>query len=342
MNRLSKFIHKHLTIDYVTLIFSMFIGIAIWYYVETSRTEERQLAAELSIRIPRGWEAQGVLPRSRTVIVKGAKNVIASLSPGDIQFRVFLDIDNNASSMQDVHIELKPDNLKGLPEDVIVETIFNPQLVISLVKPIRKYIPVKVETTGKLQEGYELTNISFSPRYLALNAPEADFTKDLTAITDPIDLTSHTLPFTTYVDLQPLQLKDSTRYLSESISVNVDISPAPTTRIYKNIPVSVLIATRMERLIGGKLLPPQVSIETEGNKMLLDKTESKAFTIYIDTRDMGSSVQGEYVLKCHAIAPPGIKIINIVPGEIRWKIPQLQQNKSEKKETEAPKAVTAK
>ena len=322
MKRIIRFLQKHLAFDYFTLLFSCFIGIAIWYYVETSRTEERQLTAEISVRIPRGWEAQGTLPKSRSVIVKGARNVIASLSPGDIHFRVFLDIDDNASSLQDVHIELKPDNLKGLPEDVIVERIFNPQLIISLVKPVRKYIPVKIETTGSLPEGYEISNISYSPRYIAINAPQNEFSENNIARTYSINLSNHTSSFSSYIDLQPLKLKDSVKYFSQSISVSVEINPAPATKIYKNIPISILLATRIESLAGGKLFPPQVSIEVEGNKLLLDKTESKAFTIYIDTRDMGSSVQGEYTLKCRAISPPGIKVVNIIPGEIRWKIPQ--------------------
>lgn len=325
-----KSLHKRLSFDYVTLILSLFVGVAIWYYVETSRTEERQLTAELSIRIPRGWEAQGPLPKSRSVIVKGTRNVIASLSPGDLNFRVILNIDNDASSLQDVHIELKPDNLKGLPEDVIVEQIFNPQLVVSLVKPVRKYIPIKVNTTGKLPDGYEISKITYSPRFIAVNAPEDEFSIDNIAYTDHIDLSRHTESFSSYVDLQPLKLKDMTKYLSKSISVNVTITPAPEAKIYKNIPVSVLLATRMEKFTGGKLLPPQVSIEVEGEKIILDKTESKAFTVYIDTRDMGSSVQGEYVLKCHAIAPSGIEVVNIIPGEIRWKIPETTKAEEKK------------
>lgn len=329
MKKFIRYLEKHLRFDIITLLFSFFIGIAIWYYVETSRTEERQLTAELSIRIPRGWEAQGTLPKSRSVIIKGARNVISSLSPGDINFRVLLNIDDNASSLQDVHIELKPDNLKGLPQDVIVEKIFNPQIVISLVKPIRKYIPVKVETIGELPDGYELSSITYSPRYVAINAPQDQFSAEDTILTDSIDLTNRTSSFSSYVDLQPIKLKDSTKYLSESISVRIEINHAPGTKIFKNIPVSVLLATRMEKFAGGKLLPPQVSIEAKGDKLSLDNLESKAFTIYIDTRDMGSSIQGEYVLKCHAITPSGITAVNIIPNEIRWKIAQPKLSKSE-------------
>lgn len=329
MKKRIRRLHKRLRIDYISLLFSFFIGIAIWYFVETSRTEERQLSAEISIRIPRGWEVQGALPKARGVIVKGAKNVIASLSPGDINFRVFLNIDDSASSLQDVHIDLKPDNLKGLPEDVIVERIFDPQLVISLVKPVRKYIPVKVATSGKLPKGYDLGNITYSPRYIAINAPQDQFSPEDTILTDKIDLSNHTSSFSSYIDLQPLELKGSKKYISDSVSVRIEINPASATKIFKNIPVSVLLATRMENLAGGKLLPPQVSIEVEGDKLSLDSMESKAFSVYIDTRDMGSSVQGEYVLKCHSIAPAGVKIINIIPGEIRWKIPQLKSENSD-------------
>lgn len=317
-----RHLQRRFHFDFITLLFSIFIGIAVWYYVETSRTEERQLSADLIIRVPRGWEAQGSLPKDRSVIIKGAKNVIASLSPGDIHFRVVLRIDDNASSLQDVHLELKPDNLKGLPEDVIVERIFDPELIISLVRPVRKYIPVKVETSGEVPKGYELGSITYSPKYLSINAPQDQFSNEDIIITDPIDLSNHTQPFNSFVDLRPLRLKDTTKYLSDSVSVQIEITPAAATKIFKNVPVSLLLATRMENLAGGKLFPPQVSIEVEGDKITLDSVESKAFTIYIDTRDMGSSVQGEYVLKCRALSPAGIEIINIIPSEIRWQIPQ--------------------
>ena len=341
MKKFIIYLQRRFRFDLLTFLLSAFVGCAVWYYVETSRIEERELRAELSVRIPRGWEAQGMLPRTRSVVLRGPRNVIASLRPGDISFRVHVDLESNAAYRQEVHIQLKSEDLKGIPEDVFVDKIVDPEVVVGLVRPVRKYIPVKVEFEGELPEGYELAEYSFSPRFVAVFAPREQFKQENFVLTRPVDLSDRRSSFTSYVDLQNLKLKDIVKYMSESVSVHVKIRPAPAEKVFKNVPVSLLLSTRLDNFVGGKLIPPQVSIKVEGDKGNLDNMEAKSFTAYIDTRDMGSSIQGEYVLKCHALAPVGVEITKIIPEKIRWLIQDKQKKIKTKAAAEGEKVSSA-
>lgn len=307
-----------------TLGLSIITGIMIWVYVDSRRTEERTLMAALDIGLPPGWRAEDKLPQSARVILRGPRTIMGGLRPDEIRFFRTIELPQGASDNQEVRIELTRDDLRGLPRDVGVVDIPDAALSIHLVRPVRRYIPVSVQTKGETPKGYGVTRITFSPEYVAVYAPAEEFSGQDVAQTAALNLAERTSSFGTYVDLEPLKLRKNQVYLSDPVFVQVTIGEKEQRETVDKVPVSILLATPMENLAGGKLIPPQVSVVVEGGTQAMKSLAAGSLTVYIDTKEMGSSIQGEYVLRCRALAPEGIKVVSVNPPEVRWVIPKAR------------------
>ena len=307
-----------------TLGLSIITGIMIWVYVDSRRTEERTLMAALDIGLPPGWRAEDKLPQSARVVLRGPRTIMGGLRPDEIRFFRTIELPQGASANQEVRIELTRDDLRGLPRDVGVVDIPEAALSIHLVRPVRRYIPVSVQTKGETPKGYGVSRITFSPEYVAVYAPAEEFSGQDVAQTAAINLAERTSSFGTYVDLEPLKLRKNQVYLSDPVFVQVTVGEKEQRETVEKVPVSILLATPMENLAGGKLIPPQVSVVVEGGAQAMKSLAAGSLTVYIDTKEMGSSIQGEYVLRCRTLAPEGIKVVSVNPPEVRWVIPKAR------------------
>lgn len=309
--------------DLVTLLLSIITGVMIWVYVDSRRTEERVVKATLELGIPPGWKLddQSAPPATVRVSLRGPRTVMGALKSEDVRFYRALELPAGASSNQEIHIELTRDDLRGLPRDVSVIDIPEPTIKMRLVRPVRRYVPVEVQTKGDLAKGFSVKAITFSPEYVAVYAPAEEFSGADAAKTVPVNLAEKTESFGTYVDLEPLKLKHNNIVLEDPVFVQVEVVEKIAQQRLEKVPVGILLATPMEKLAGGKLIPSQVTVVVEGGEQAVSALAANSVNVYIDTKEMGSSVQGEYTLRCRTLAPAGIKVLSVIPEEVRWVIP---------------------
>lgn len=324
----AKITHWCRRVDVLTVLFSLILGALIWYYVNSRRIDTRTLRARVEISVPDHWQIDSPLPRFRTVVLRGPQQLVQSLRPEDMRFSRRLEApaggDAKGTVSRDVDIFLKADDLMGLPRDVIeVVDIPEPKISLSLVRPVRRYIPVAVDLAGTIPDGYAIKSIQHSPQYLPVVAPEDYFVPGLEIKTRPVDLNGRTKSFVSYVDLQPLIVKGRVISFSESVFTQFTVEPLPGRKDIENVPVGLLLATPMEKLSGHKIVPSHVTVRVEGHKNLLDTISARNLTVYIDSRDLGTSAQAEYTLKCRALAldVEGARVVEIVPGEVKWQMP---------------------
>lgn len=313
-------------LDILTVLFSLLLGALVWYYVNSRRIDTRTLRARVEISVPDHWQIDTPLPRFRAVVLRGPQQLVQNLRPEDLRFvrRLEAPVGDGAkaAAARDVDVFLKADDLLGFPREVIeVVDIPDPKISLSLVRPVRRYIPVSVDLTGTLPDGYAIKSFQHSPQYLPVVAPEDYFAPGLEIKTRPVDLGGHTKSFVAYVDLQPLIIKGRVISFSESVFTQFTVEPLPAKKEIENVPVGLLLATPMEKLSGHKIVPSQVTVRLEGHKNLLDTLSARNLTVYIDSRDLGTSAQAEYTLKCRALDVEGAKVVDIVPSEVKWQMP---------------------
>lgn len=307
--------------DLFTFLLSVITGVMIWIYVDSRRTEERSVKAALEIGIPPGWKIDDKPPEFVRVSLRGPRTVMGTLKPEEVRFYRALELPPGAAANQEVHFELTRDDLRGLPRDVSVVEIPESSVKMRLVRPVRRYVPVEVQKKGELAKGYLVKSITFSPEYVAVYAAAEEFSGADTARTLPVNLAEKTESFGTYVDLEPLKLKRNNIVLEDPVFVQVEVVEKTEQVKIEKIPVGILLATPLEKLAGGKIIPSQVSLVLEGGAQTMSTLTSNSVSVYIDTKEMGSSVQGEYTLRCRAQAPAGVKVVKIIPDEVRWVIP---------------------
>lgn len=322
--KLQYICHK---LDLLTVLFSIILGTLIWFYVNSRRIATRQVRARVEITVPDGWQIDSTLPRFRNVVLRGPQQLVQSLRQDDLRFTEKLAFsetsESRAAASKEVDISLKSENLKGFPRDMIeVVEIPEPKISLTLVRPIRKYIPVDVELEGTLPEGYVLKEFQHSPQYIPVVAPEDDFTAGLVAKTRPIDLTGRTKSFVAYTDFQPLTLKNRVVGLKDSVFVQFTLEPKAARKTVENVPVSLLLATPMEKLSGHRITPSHVNVTIEGSENVISTLNARNLTVYIDSRELGTSAQSEYTLKCRALEHEGVRILKIAPAEVKWKMPK--------------------
>lgn len=320
-------------LDLLTVAFSIILGTLIWFYVNARRTATREMRARVEVTVPDGWQVDSSLPRYRTVFLRGPQQLMQSLRPDDLRFveKVTFSEGSEArtAASKDVDVALKAENLTGFPRDMVqVVDIVEPKIALTLVRPVRKYIPVDVVLEGSLPDGYVLKNYEHSPMYIPVIAPEDDFTAGLVAKTRPIDLSGSTKSFVMYSDLQPLTLKNRVISLKESVFTRFTIAAKDSQKTVEKVPVGLLLATPMEKLSGHKIIPSQVTVKVEGGENLLSTLTARNLTVYIDSRDLGTSAQEEYTLKCRALEHEGLKILEIIPAEVKWQMPKSEEKKA--------------
>lgn len=315
-------------LDVLTVLFSLLLGTLVWYYVNSRRIDTRTLRARVEITVPDHWQIDSALPRFRPVVLRGPQQLVQSLRPEDMRFSRRLEAPAGdgakGAASRDVDIFLKADDLMGFPRDVIeVVDIPEPKISLSLVRPVRRYIPVTVDLTGTLPDGYAIKSIQHSPQYLPVVAPENYFDSGLEIKTRPVDLNGRTKSFVSYVDLQPLIVRGRVISFSESVFTQFTVEPLPGRKEIENVPVGLLLATPMEKLGGHKIVPSHVAVRVEGYKNKLDALSARNLTVYIDSRDLGTSAQAEYTLKCHALplGVDGARVVEIIPNEVKWQMP---------------------
>lgn len=326
MKLLEKISQHKLALDLLTVVFALVVGSLIWFYVNSRRTATREMRARLEVTMPSGWQLSSQPPKFCRVMLRGPQQVMQTLRPDDLRFTEKLTLADSGSSrpissIKDVEIHLQADNLIGLPRDVQVVEIIDAKITFNLVRAVRKYIPVEVVFNGELPENCELKNTKNEPQYVAVTATEDDFTTGLVVKTRPIDLEGRNKTFATHVDLQPLKMAERTIELSDSILVNLTIVEKSASKIIENVPVCMLLATQVERLGGHKILPTQVTVKVEGSENLLNTLSERNITVYVDSRDMGTSTELEYTLKCRVLPVDDLKIIEIIPSEVKLQIP---------------------
>lgn len=301
---------------------SLLFSVMLWNYVDSRRVEERLYQVPLEIRLPRGWEMTGEAPPDRIAVsVIGSRAVIDSIRLDDLLIQLRLELPPGAGGVQESHLPLRSEDIRGLPQEVRVTRLERTSVSVRTLRPVRNYVPVHVETTGMPAAGYQVTSIEVSPDHVAVFLPEDQMLPDLAVRTPALDLGNRRMTFREFLKPQPLQLREGTRPVHADILVTVHIEEISERRTFENVPVSLLLATPLPVVSSTQLIPARVNITVTGRQEQLKTLAPESLTVYIDTRDMGGSVQGEYVMKCRAIAPRGIQIEGIVPDTVRWIIP---------------------
>lgn len=229
------------------------------------------------------------------VTISGRRSDVIKISADDIIAQVDLSGYGTGEVKVPVYVQV--------PVGVTLEDYSPKEILFKFDRIVSKEVPVTVETTGELAEGYVLGNPTVKPQTVVVEGPSSWLnslskvvaTVDVSGITDDIDVT------------RPIKLLDDEGNSVRGISTkqnSVDIT-IPVYRV-KSVPIELQTTNQLPdgyELVDIKLNPSKIDIV--GRKEILDKIESIS-TVPIDINELISNTN----VPVDLIIPEDVKLLN--------------------------------
>lgn len=181
--------------DWLIKLVALAVTLALWLGVTglSTPTTTRMSGIPLNLRFTSDTEITNTPISEIDVIISGDNRKIAQINKNDL----VASVDLTGQAPGDRVIQLTPDTvLLELPLGVRLDEITPSRMAVRLEAVEVKEVPVRIETTGRVGEGFEVYSQTVTPARVSVRGPQS-FTKTLTQVaTEKIDLDGKTADFT--------------------------------------------------------------------------------------------------------------------------------------------------
>ena len=260
--------------DWLVKLVALVITLALWLGVTglSTPTTTRLSGIPLSLRFSSDTDVTNSPVTEIDVIISGDNRKISQINKNNL----VASVDLTGEQPGDRVIQLTPDNVQlELPLGVHLDEITPNRMAVRLEAVEEKEVPVKVEVTGKLPEGFEVYSQTANPVRVRVRGP-LSLTKPLSQLsTEKVDLDGKNADF--LARQTPLIAPNTKLTLLETaVDVNVAIGER---RIEKTFVVPAGEAKRVfVTLFGGRtilngLKPENIKVEITKNGAGADAAE---------------------------------------------------------------------
>jgi len=217
VNRLRRVLGQNLGLKLVS------IGLAylVWAWVVGRAPLVRFEQIPVDLQAPSGVVVLEFSPATVTVRLQGDPGVVRRINGADVVARIRVPrVDGRATKT----LTIEPENVDGLPSGVDVQ-VREPQVKAVLESALVKTVRVTPRTTGKVPFGYRVAQLQADPGVVSVRGPVSAVRPLQTIVTDEIDLTGHSLPFTARATLA--RSEPHLSFDPEAVRVSIDIQPLP-------------------------------------------------------------------------------------------------------------------
>jgi YbbR domain-containing protein len=201
------------------------LGISLWMTVSGQQVE-RNVLVQLQFRnVPAALELTGDTPRTVDVRMRGAGGLITQLEPGQVVATI--DLTNVQPGVR--IFPLTPEHI-SVPLGVQVLSVDPATLSLTLEQSASVRVPVKPTIDGQPADGYEVEEVSWTPKMVELVGPESRFRDHPLAITEHVSIAGAT---STVSDNVTIGVSDPALRLRQAQSALVTIKIAPSRRKQK-------------------------------------------------------------------------------------------------------------
>ncbi len=181
--------------DWVMKLIALVITLALWLGVTglSTPTTTRLSGIPLTLRFPNNMEITNSPTQEVDIVITGDRRRVAQLNKGDL----VVSVDLTDIQPGDRFVQLSPENVAiALPTGIKLDEIQPNKIAVKLEPVEEKEVPVQIETTGEVADGYEIYSEQVNPPKVRVRGP-AGFIRALTYVTaDPIDLEGRNTGFT--------------------------------------------------------------------------------------------------------------------------------------------------
>jgi len=296
---------RHLGLKFI----SVAIALALWFAVAGEEVVERSLRVPLDLHNqPATLELVDNAPTTVDVRVRGATSQLSQLSAGD----VVAVIDLSAAKPGQRFFPLTREHVRA-PFGIEITQVAPGTVLLTFEPSATRTVPVHPPHEGKPADGYEVAGWRSDPAEVKVVGPQSALKPLTEAITEPISVQGATRPVRERV---MVGLADARLRLERPVtaSVVIDVVATKVHRALMNVPVRIRNAGPR---LSARVVPPVVSVLTEGPKNVIDGLRPDQVEAYVDLAHLGP---GQYNRLSVRVDPQGFTVVRTDPATVRVNI----------------------
>jgi YbbR domain-containing protein len=249
---------------------SLLLAVVLWVIIAGRDTAERGLVVPVEMRnVPTDLEITGDTVNTVTVRLRASPGLIESLDAS----QVLAPIDLEGAEEGERIIQLTPDEIR-VPFGFRVVRVTPSLLTLNLERALSKTVPVRPRILGRPAPGYEVADVSSSPREIRVRGPKSRVREIESAFTEPVSVDAADVTVEEYVNVG---LEDPLLTLEGGgqVKVVVRIRPRHEQRTFEALPVS-------PRGRDARVDPPRVRVVVTGPATVLRELVGEDLRPYVN------------------------------------------------------------
>ena len=291
---------------------SLILAVLLWVFLQGEEQLEAFVQVSVNLRNrPENLIVTNSVPERITLSVRGRKSEVVRLQDAPPEaFKV----DLRELKKGDNLFRLHPSNFVDLPKSITVSQIIPPSFNVVLDEKVRKSLPVEVNFSGKLENGFKVVRTTVIPEVVTVVGSAAEINQLRQVMTARIELDGIRKSFTqTY----PLLLNASSRLWLEKVAeveVDVKIKESIISQIIEDIEI------RVQGNIGEHTLKPdKASMVVQCPAGVANDLKNDPPEVYVNVSnvDLKTVVDKNLLLRTNYQLPKRCGVLRLLPERVR-------------------------
>ncbi len=301
---------KKLFSDLPGKLFTLALALLLWFYVRNAETATRSFSSRIEFEnLKEGFTIESVSERKVTIVVRGPKEIVSSISPS--QFKAYVKIRNSNVVGGNVTAKVRIKK-KYVPSSVRIVKLIPRKITFRIVPLVSRVVRVSPTVVGEPAPGFTKTQVVVEPSKVKIWGPMGRISRVSVVPTEPVNIDGATSNVDVKVPLSPPRGVNVT---PESVDVTVVIMPEELTRTFEALPVNILpppVNLKYE------FEPRTIDIVVSASPEILNVVKPEDIKVTLDLS--GIIKPGEYSLPASVELPEGCKLIDAVPREFKVRV----------------------
>jgi YbbR domain-containing protein len=299
---------RRLLSDLPVKVICLSAAVILFLFYRINSLSDRFVSVPLTVDVPAGFALASAYPRTVRITLRGDQAAINAILDEDLQASVSLE-DRTAAGVYRTAVQVER---KGTALDVEpLEVRVDPQEISFTLEPLlERRVSIAPDIRGVPAYGYELAGYELTPRTAVLRGPRSRVQAASTLLTEEVDLTGRSGPFTLRVRIV---LPDALLGIAGDpfVEFKASIQEAMVSRRFESVPVVVLDAAEGYRPTGSL---PTGSVQVQGSQLAIEALQPSQVRLVAEA----GSVQraGTWALTTRPEVPTDVTVLDWSPKEM--------------------------
>jgi YbbR domain-containing protein len=306
--RTPRDILRRLLSDLPVKVICLSAAVILFLFNRINSLSDRFVSVPLKVDVPAGFALASAYPRTVRITLRGEEAAINAILEEDLEASASLeDHDEPGVYRTAVRVERRGTALDVEPLEVRVD----PQEISFTLEPLlERRVSVAPDIRGIPAYGYELAGYELAPRTAVLRGPRSRVQAASTLLTEEVDLTGRSGPFTLRVRIV---LPDTLLGIAGDpfVEFKASIQEAVVSRRFEEVELVVLDAAPGLRLAEAL---PAGSVQVQGSQLAVEALQPSQVRLVLEGEPVRRT--GSWTLLTRPEVPSSVTVLDWSPKEL--------------------------